>query len=184
MCGRFHLIATSEQLIENFRLQRLPRYARSYNIPPGQKVLTVVQRADSSYKAAYLLREGDTLVVTRLDRLCRSINDLTRISEELKTTGISLVVIEQNIDTSTSTGRLLFNMLGCIGEFENEIRKERQMDGIRKSLESGVKFGRKSKLTDEQVVQLKLDKQEGVDIKTLQSTYGISRDSVYRLVRE
>ena len=74
-------------------------------------------------------------------------------------------------------------MLGCISEFENEIRKERQMDGIRKSLESGVKFGRKSKLTDEQVVQLKLDKQEGVPIKTLQSTYGISRDSVYRLVR-
>ncbi|MEO1881484.1 MAG: SOS response-associated peptidase [Methylococcales bacterium] len=54
MCGRFHLIATPEQLIENFRLQRLPRYACSYNIPPGQKVLTVVQRADSSYKAAYL----------------------------------------------------------------------------------------------------------------------------------
>ncbi len=58
------------------------------------------------------------------------------------------------------------------------------MGGIRKALENGVKFGRKNKLTDEQVEQLKLDKQQGIDIKTLQSTYGISRDSVYRLVRE
>ncbi len=74
--------------------------------------------------------------------------------------------------------------MGCIGEFENEIPKERQMGGIRKALENGVKFGRKNKLTDEQVEQLKLDKQQGIDIKTLQSTYGISRDSVYRLVRE
>ena len=145
---------------------------------------TTVEKRTEFKNCMNYLREGDTLVVTRLDRLCRCINDLTSISEELKTNGITLVVIEQSIDTSTSTGRLLFNMLGCISEFENEIRKERQMDGIRKSLESGVKFGRKSKLTDEQVVQLKLDKQEGVPIKTLQSTYGISRDSVYRLVRE
>jgi DNA invertase Pin-like site-specific DNA recombinase len=165
------------------QIDKLTNYGCDKLFTEKKSGTTVEQRTEFKNCLNYL-RESDTLVVTRLDRLCRSINDLTRISEELKTNGISLVVIEQNIDTSTSTGRLLFNMLGCIGEFENEIRKERQMDGIRKSLENGVKFGRKSKLTDEQVEQLKLDKQEGVSIKTLQSTYGISRDSVYRLVRE
>ncbi|HIL04101.1 MAG TPA: recombinase family protein, partial [Candidatus Thioglobus autotrophicus] len=66
---------------------------------------TTVEHRTEFKNCMNYLREGDTLVVTRLDRLCRSINDLTRISEELKTNGISLVVIEQNIDTSTSTGR-------------------------------------------------------------------------------
>jgi DNA invertase Pin-like site-specific DNA recombinase len=129
------------------------------------------------------LREGDRLVITRLDRLCRSILHLSQISEELKTKGVDLVVMEQNIDTSTSTGRLLFNMLGVIGEFENEIRKERQLDGIRKSKERGVKFGRKSKLTREQVVEMKGKREEGVLIRELGQEYGISNDSVYRLMR-
>jgi DNA invertase Pin-like site-specific DNA recombinase len=129
------------------------------------------------------LREGDKLVITRLDRLCRSVLHLSQISEELKNKNVDLVVMEQNIDTSTSTGRLLFNMLGVIGEFENEIRKERQLDGIRKSKERGVKFGRKSKLTREQVVEMKGKRDSGVEIKDLVSEFGISRESVYRLMR-
>jgi DNA invertase Pin-like site-specific DNA recombinase len=164
------------------QIEKLTNYGCDKLFTEKKSGTTVEQRTEFKNCLNYL-REGDTLVVTRLDRLCRSINDLTRISEELKTNGITLVVIEQSIDTSTSTGRLLFNMLGCIGEFENEIRKERQMDGIRKSLENGVKFGRKSKLTEEQIKQLKVDKENGIDIKTLQSMYGISRDSVYRLLR-
>ena len=129
------------------------------------------------------LREGDKLVISRLDRLCRSILHLSQISEELKNKGVDLVVIEQNIDTSTSTGRLLFNMLGVIGEFENEIRKERQLDGIRKSKERGVQFGRKPKLTKEQIIEMKSKRDRGMEIKDLVSEFGISRESVYRLMR-
>tara|TARA_Y100000296_G_scaffold26795_1_gene31475 strand:- start:8835 stop:9386 length:552 start_codon:yes stop_codon:yes gene_type:complete len=128
------------------------------------------------------LREGDTLVITKLDRLARSTLHLTQISEQLKQDGIELVVTDQAIDTSTPTGKLLFTMLGAIAEFENEIRKERQLDGIKSAKERGVKFGAKSKLTPEQVEEMRLKRTSGVLIRDLMSEYGISKASVYRLL--
>ena len=86
------------------------------------------------------IREGDSLVITKLDRLARSTYHLTQIAEELKQKGADLVVLDQNIDTSTPTGKLLFNMLASIAEFETEIRKERPMEGIAKAKERGVQF--------------------------------------------
>ena len=147
-----------------------------------KKTRTNVDRQEFKTCMDYL-SEGDTLVITRLDRLCRSVLHLSQISEELKNKGVDLVVMEQNIDTSTSTGRLLFIMLGVIGEFESEIRKERQLDGIRKSKERGVQFGRKPKLTKEQIIEMKSKRDSGMEIKDLVSEFGISRESVYRLMR-
>ena len=92
------------------------------------------------------VREGDTLVITRLDRLARSTLDLCQIALELERKEVNLLVLDQNINTSDATGRLLFNMLGAIAQFETEIRAERQMDGIKKAKQEGVKFGRKSSL--------------------------------------
>ncbi len=76
------------------------------------------------------MRDGDQFVVTRLDRLARSVLDLTQIAREIAGKGIDLVVLDQNIDTTTPTGRLLFHVLGSIGEFERELIKERAADGI------------------------------------------------------
>jgi DNA invertase Pin-like site-specific DNA recombinase len=129
------------------------------------------------------LRSGDTLVITKLDRLARSTFDLTNIAKQLEDDAVDLVVIEQNIDTSTTTGRLLFNMLGVIAEFETEIRKERQLSGIAKAKEKGVKFGAKRKLNDTQINQMVLDRQEGMLIRDVADKYDISNDSVYRLMR-
>jgi DNA invertase Pin-like site-specific DNA recombinase len=81
------------------------------------------------------LRKGDSLVITKLDRLARFTYHLTQIAEEMKQKGAELIVLDQNIDTSTPTGKLLFNMLASIAEFETEIRKERQMEGIAKAQE-------------------------------------------------
>ena len=92
------------------------------------------------------VREGDTLVVTRLDRLARSTLHLCQIAAELERKKVGLQVLDQNIDTTDATGRLLFNMLGAIAQFETEIRAERQMDGIRKAKERGVKFGKKKEV--------------------------------------
>ena len=78
------------------------------------------------------IREGDTLVVTRLDRLARSTLHLCQIAADLERKQVNLQVLDQNIDTHDATGRLLFNMLGAIAQFETEIRAERQMDGIQK----------------------------------------------------
>ena len=130
------------------------------------------------------LRKGDSLVITKLDRLARSTYDLTQIANDLEVRGIDLVVLDQSIDTSTPTGKLLFNMLGSIAEFENAIRAERQTDGIAKAKELGIKFGAKPKLTPEQLTELKQRRSEGVKVKDLMNDYGLSKASVYRLLAD
>jgi DNA invertase Pin-like site-specific DNA recombinase len=109
--------------------------------------LREVQKACLDY-----VREGDVLVVCKLDRLDRNVRDLQGIAGRLEDSGVGLKVLDQQIDTTTSTGRLMFNMLGVIAEFENDLRKERQLEGIKKAKEKGVRFGVKKKLSDEQVV--------------------------------
>lgn len=128
------------------------------------------------------VRDGDVLVITKLDRLARSTFHLTQLAENLANNGVELVVLDQHIDTSTPTGKLLFNVLASIAEFETEIRKERQLDGIAKAKAKGVKFGAKAKLSDEEVEQLKADRESGVLIKDLMKKYGLSKASIYRLL--
>lgn len=126
------------------------------------------------------VREGDTLVVTRLDRLARSTLHLCQIADQLAAKGVHLHVIDQHIDTSDATGRLLFNMLGAIAQFETEIRSERQMDGIHKAKARGIKFGAQPKLTNEQIAELRQRRQNGELIRDLIKDYKISKATVYR----
>lgn len=130
------------------------------------------------------VREGDTLVVTRLDRLARSTLHLCQIAEELARKQVHLQVVDQQIDTSDATGRLLFNMLGAIAQFETEIRAERQMDGIQKAKEQGVHFGRQKRLTPPQITELRRRRKKGTLIKTLMAEYQLSKASVYRYLSD
>ncbi len=126
------------------------------------------------------LREGDVLIITRLDRLARSTLHLCQIAEILKEKEVALQVLDQNINTNDATGRLLFNMLGAIGQFETEIRAERQMEGITKAKERGVAFGRKNQLSAEDIEQLRTDRKNGVLIKDLMRKYRLSKATIYR----
>lgn len=126
------------------------------------------------------VREGNTLVVTRLDRLARSTLHLCQIADELQRKKVNLQVLNQNINTADATGRLLFNMLGAIAQVETEIRAERQADGIQKAKEKGVSFGRKRKLTQKQIDQLRQRREQGELVKTLMKDYSLSKASVYR----
>lgn len=130
------------------------------------------------------LRKGDTLYVTKLDRLARSVFHLQQIKAMLDDKGVELVVIDQNIDTTTPAGRLMFSMLAAIAEFENDLRKERQADGIALAKEKGVQLGRKATLNDEQIEEMRQKRQEGAKIKDLQEAYGLSKASVYRYLSE
>jgi DNA invertase Pin-like site-specific DNA recombinase len=125
------------------------------------------------------VREGDTLVITKLDRLARSTLDLCNISKKLEDATVELRVLDQNMDTSSSTGRLLFNMLGAIAQFETEIRLERQLEGIKKAKEKGVVFGRVKTLNADQVIELKSRRKEGILIKDLMKDYKLTKKSIY-----
>ena len=126
------------------------------------------------------VRGGDTLVVTRLDRLARSTLHLCQLAEQLERKQVNLQVLDQNIHTGDATGRLLFNMLGAIAQFETEIRAERQMDGIQNAKARGVKLGREKSLTQQECLELRQKRQQGVLIKTLMKDYKLSKASVYR----
>ena len=122
-------------------------------------------------------------MIARLDRLARSTLHLCQIAAELERKHVNLLVVDQNIDTSDATGRLLFHMLGAIAQFETEIRAERQMEGILKAKERGVKFGRYKTLMPTQIAELQQRRQQGVLIKTLMADFRLSKSSVYRYLR-
>lgn len=119
-------------------------------------------------------------MVTRLDRLARSTLHLCQIAAELERKGVALQVLDQQIDTATSTGRLLFHMLGAIAQFETEIRAERQRDGIENAKARGVPFGRHKALTGAQMAALRAAHQQGTSIRTLMHDFRISKATVYR----
>ena len=93
------------------------------------------------------------------------------------------LVIDQSINTADATGRLFFNMLGAINQFETEIRAERQTDGIIKAKQKGVKFGASKKLDDHQIEEMRQKRKAGVLIKNLMAEYKLSKASVYRYLR-
>ncbi len=124
------------------------------------------------------LREGDTLVVTRLDRLARSMDDLSSIARELQEKGVALRATEQPVDTSSAAGKAFFQMLGVFAEFETNLRKERQMEGIAKAKAAGVYKGRKPSIDVDEVRRLR--EQQGMGATEIAKQLGIARTSVYR----
>ena len=126
------------------------------------------------------LREGDELVVTRVDRLARSIRDLQNIVYELDQKGVTLSATEQPINTQTSAGKCFLDMLGVFGEFETNLRKERQMEGIAKAKERGVYKGRKPSVDVERVRDLR---DSGMGASAIAKEMGIGRASVYRALK-
>lgn len=129
------------------------------------------------------VREGDTLVVTRLDRLARSTLHLCQIAAELEQKQVNLQVLDQQINTGDATGRLIFHMLGAIAQFETELRAERQREGLLKARQRGVKLGREKHLNAAQIAEMQARREQGVPIKTLMYDYKLSKASIYRYLK-
>jgi DNA invertase Pin-like site-specific DNA recombinase len=128
--------------------------------------------------ALEFVRDGDTLVVTRLDRLARSAGDLHTIVSRLSRKGVGFRCLQQSgVDTTTSTGKLLLGMLAAIAEFETDIRKERQREGIERAKAAGVYKGRKPSVDAAAVRALR---DQGVAPTTIAKQLRIGRASVYR----
>jgi DNA invertase Pin-like site-specific DNA recombinase len=125
------------------------------------------------------LRKGDTLVVTRIDRLARSMKDLQDIVHELKGKGIALKATEQPIDTSTAAGKAFLDMLGVFAEFETNLRREQQLEGIEAAKERGVYKGGKARIDPDAVRRLIAD---GLKPAHIARQLGISRGTVYKFI--
>lgn len=134
-------------------------------------------RAELDLLLAFL-RPGDTLVVTRIDRLARSIKDLQDIVFTLKEQGVTLKVTEQPIDTRSAAGKAFLDMLGVFAEFETNLRRERQIEGIAAAKSRGVYRGRKPSINTAEI--LRLSNEENLGATEIARRLGIGRASVYR----
>jgi DNA invertase Pin-like site-specific DNA recombinase len=142
---------------------------------------TTTKGRDELATVLEFLREGDVLMVTRIDRLARSVFDLEAIVKAITAKGATLKATEQPIDTSTSAGKAFLQMLGVFAEFETSIRKERQLEGIAKAKQAGVYKGRKPSVPTDEIKRLAAD---GLGATAIAKTLGVGRASVYRALGE
>ena len=128
------------------------------------------------------VREGDMLVVTKLDRLARSVANLVAITAGLKAKGVGLRILALQLDTETPTGKLMINLLGSIAEFERELMLERQREGIAKAKAQGKYKGRAPTARRKAPDVLRL-KASGKTADQIAKELGIGRASVFRILR-
>ena len=131
------------------------------------------------------VREGDILVVTKLDRMARSVLDLNLIAKRLQDKQVDLKVLSQDIDTTTTYGKLVFNVLGAVAQFERELINERAREGIVKAKARGVKFGRARKVDATLAATIRDESQTWNGSKAeFASRYGLSRATLYRILAD
>ncbi len=133
-------------------------------------------------RALEYVREGDTLIVTKPDRLARSVADLMQITKTLKDKGVALRILSMQLDTSTPTGKLMLTMLGGIAEFERDLMLERQREGIAKAKTEGKYKGR-APTARRQADEVKRLKAEGKTADAVAAELGIGRASVFRILK-
>jgi DNA invertase Pin-like site-specific DNA recombinase len=145
-----------------------------------EQVSSVAQRDELNAALEYL-REGDTLVVTKLDRLARNAQHLGDIVRQLEAKGVSLNVLDIGLDTETTMGKFMLTVMGAVAELERNMMLERQREGIAKAKADGRYNGRPKSYDSAEVKKLIA---EGTKIKQIQQQLGISRASIYRLMKE
>jgi DNA invertase Pin-like site-specific DNA recombinase len=147
----------------------------------SEKVSSVAKR-EALEQALDYLRDGDVLLVTKLDRLARSIRDLMEIVDTVRDKGAALRILAMDLDTSNATGKLMLGILGSVAEFEREIMLERQREGIAKAKAAGKYKGRAPTARRKAPEVLKLA-EEGLTEVAIAEQLGISRSSVQRIKR-
>jgi DNA invertase Pin-like site-specific DNA recombinase len=134
-------------------------------------------------KALTFLREGDTLVVWRLDRLGRSLKDLVQKVEDLQKRGIGFRSLQESIDTTSSVGKFQFHVFSALAEFERDLIRDRTMAGLRAARERGRRGGRRRSLTPEQIsMAARLIKSREVSVKEILNILKVSKPTLYRYV--
>lgn len=167
---------------QNCELQVAALHAAGCEIVRSEKKsgTTTSGRAELETVLSFL-RKGDTLMVVRIDRLARSVADLEAIVARIHNSGAHLRAVEQPIDTSSAGGRAFLQMLSVFSEFETALRRERQLEGIRKAKIDGRYRGRKPSVPSDEVRRLRA---EGVSPTKIATMLKIGRASVYRALSD
>jgi DNA invertase Pin-like site-specific DNA recombinase len=134
-------------------------------------------------KCLKALNKGDTLAVWKLDRLGRSLHDLINLLDELKSRGVAFQSVTEAIDTTTPTGRAMWQMVGILAELERSLIQERTKAGRAAAVARGVKMGRKSKLTPQQAAHAKKLIEQGEHHNTVAQSLNVSRRTLYRVLQ-
>jgi DNA invertase Pin-like site-specific DNA recombinase len=142
-----------------------------------EQVSSVAKR-DQLAAALDFVRDGDKLIVTRLDRLARGMGDLLGIAERLRAKGVALQVLDPAMDTSTATGELIFHVIGAIASFERRLMLERQREGIAKAKADGRYKGRKPTVRN-QAETIRAMLAEGKRLTAIAQKLKVARSSVY-----
>ena len=148
----------------------------------SEQISSVASREQLEGALDYL-RDGDVLVVTKLDRLARSMRDLLDIVARIEGKRASLLILAMNLDTSTATGKLMLNVLGSVAEFERSMMLERQREGIAKAKASGKYKGR-APTARAKASEIRALAGKGAGPVEIAALLGIGRSSVYRVLRQ
>ena len=166
---------------QDLTIQETALKAAGAEIVRGEKVSGTSRKGRKELETLLqFLREGDVLMITRLDRLARSLSDLSAIVDDLTKRGCSLKCTEQPVDTGSATGRAFLGMLGVFAQFETEIRKERQAEGIAQAKAKGVYRGRPA--DHERLVTIFDLKRQGVGATEIAKRVGVTRPYIYKVL--
>lgn len=135
-------------------------------------------------RCLHALTSGDTLIVWKLDRLGRSLRDLITMLDELRARNIQLQSLTEHIDTETAAGRAMWQIIGVMAELERSYIAERTRAGVQAAKGRGVKFGRKPKLTPQQIQHARQQIAQGKMVKEVAALLNVHRMTIYRALAD
>ena len=175
-------VSTEEQSLD-MQVKALERAGVNRDDIYVEKVSGAASKRYKLDEAIADLREGDTFVVWKLDRVGRSLIDLLNRMKTIDKAGAKFQSITEAIDTKTIGGRLLLNVLGAIAEFERDLIQERTKAGVKRAKEKGIRFGQPEKLTDAQKKTAAKLRKQGVSVREIAKQFSVSAQTIYAHTR-
>lgn len=177
-------VSTKNQDI-NPQIEKLQEWADyedvSYTIYQDDGISAIADERPGFDRMMSSIQNYDAVAITKLDRLGRSVNDLSTWAHELNEMNVDLIVTEQSIDTSTKEGKFLFDVLSAVAELERKLTRERMREGFQRAKEDGDVGRPKKHLNEDRMVELY---KQGATVTALSETYGVSRNTIYDRLKD
>lgn len=177
-------VSTADQSV-TMQIEALMKYGVREEDIYSESMSGVKKNRPEFDKAMRVLRKGDTLVVWKLDRVARSINNLLEIMKELEERGIRFRSITEGVETETPTGKMILVVMGALAQFERDLIVERTRAGVKAALERGVKFGADYKIQPEEIPKIwKLVNEQGRTVASVARQYEVTPQTITRRLKE